>query len=145
MRAVIVAALLMFSGLARAQPTECVSESQRGRLSEFRDHVAAAATPAEAKEMVLRQARFGHVALEQAARMAPEQVDIQEAQARLSSFEAGVAAATTQGEVAEQLDGVVAAEAESGGCVYTPVEIIVIVIGFILGILPGILFLFLFC
>lgn len=95
--------------------------------------------------MVLRQSRIGHVALEQAVRLAPEQVDILGAEARLSDFEAGVSAAATQAEVAEQLDGVVAAEADGGGCDYTTVEIIVIVIGFILGILPGILFLFLFC
>jgi hypothetical protein len=34
---------------------------------------------------------------------------------------------------------------DGGGCSYDTVEIVVIVIGFILGIIPGIIFLFLFC
>ena len=34
---------------------------------------------------------------------------------------------------------------QSAGCDYTTTEIIVIVIGFVLGIIPGIIFLFLFC
>lgn len=137
--------IALFSGLAHAAPAECATESQRSHLVAFRDKVASAASPAEAKQMVLRQSRYGHAALDKAARFAPEHADIQSAQARLVDFEAGVNAASTQAEVAEQVDEVVLAGADAAACAYTPVEIIVIVIGFILGILPGILFLFLFC
>ncbi len=144
-RSILVCALSfgLFASPAFASPSQCPTEAQHATLGGFRDRVAGAESPAAARRMALQQTRLGHKAIDQARRAFPGEPGLVAAEAKLDGFEAGVRAANTQGEVAAQIDTL---NANVGmNCDYSGVEIVVIVIGFILGILPGILFLFLFC
>ncbi|MEQ1569688.1 MAG: hypothetical protein ABMA64_28895 [Myxococcota bacterium] len=76
-------------------------------------------------------------------RLAPHDAGVVEADRRLSRFEAGVAASPTQEEVALQFDELLLSS--GGHCQYTPLEVGIVVVGFLLGILPGIILLFVFC
>ena len=95
--------------------------------------------------MALRQTRLGHEAIRRASRVLPKDAGIADALGRLDAFDAGVAASTSQQEVAGQFDALLLQNAAGGSCDYTTTEIVVTIIGFVLGIIPGILFLFLFC
>lgn len=145
-RALLLATLLTFPAVAAADPGMCPGEADRAQLLDLRDRVAAADSPAAARKMALAQTRLGHKALRQASRMLPKSADIAVAEARLVSFEAAINASTTQAEVAGNIDALAStAGVGAGNCDYSNVEIAIIIVGFILGILPGILFLFLFC
>ncbi len=144
-RSILLCALSLglFAGPAFASPSQCPTEAQHATLGGFRDRLAGAESPAAAKRLALQQTRLGHKAIDQARRAFPDEPGLAAADAKLDGFEAGVRAANTQGEVAAQVDTL---SANVGmNCDYTSVEVVIIVIGFILGILPGILFLFLFC
>jgi hypothetical protein len=145
LRNLVLAFLLLFSVPALASSDLCPDGSDRAHFTAFRDRIAAAATPEAAREMALEQTRLGHMAISEAARLAPRNKGIGEAEARLSSFDEGVKAARTQQEVAAQFDYLAVSHPVGVSCDYSGAEVVVIVIGFILGILPGILFLFLFC
>jgi hypothetical protein len=123
-----------------ARPT-CPTPAHEARLHAFGAELAGAESPEAAKEMALAKIALGHQAIDRVARVLPNDEGIADAEARLDAFEAGVLAADSQREVAAQFDQL----ALLGSCQYDTVEIAIIVIGFILGILPGILFLFLFC
>ena len=141
----VLSSLLAVSAPAFArQPVPCPCEAERTQLVAFRDRIANAESPEAAREMALSQTRLGHKAIKQAARLVSNDPGIAEADARLSAFEEGVNAAQTQEQVAAQFDQVIA-QHTGMNCAYTTVEVVVIIIGFLLGILPGILFLFLFC
>lgn len=136
--------LLLASAPTFASADVCPSESQRAELSAFRDRLAGAATVDDARDMAFEQTRMGHTAIERASRVLPRNQELAVAQAQLDVFDARLAAATTPAEVAAAVDQL--SDSRAGmNCDYTNTEIVIIVIGFILGILPGILFLFLFC
>lgn len=122
----------------------CIQESHRAEMQAFRDKIADAGSPEEAREMALSKTRLGHKAIRRAARTLPDSSGLAEAEARLDAFEAGIEGAQTQQEVAMQFDQLMA-QRTGISCQYDTVEVVLIVIGFILGILPGVLFLFLFC
>ena len=139
-----LAALLTLSTPAFASRPECPCESERATLKGFRDQLAAAESPDAAKEMALDQTRLGHVAIARVAKAMPNNRELQAANDRLTAFEAGIDAAVTQGEVAHQFDQLMASPSAGTGCSYTTTEVVIVIIGFVLGVLPGILFLFLF-
>jgi hypothetical protein len=112
-------------------------------LSGFSARLASSGTTEEARDRALAKIRLGHKAIDKAARILPGEVaGIAEATARLDALEAGVRAADTPAGVAAEFDRL---GANAVSCDYTTVEVVVIVIGFVLGIIPGILFLILFC
>ena len=146
LRNLVLSALLFGSAPVLASSFMCPTGAQRANLGAFRDRIAAAKTPEAAKEMAYTETRLGHQAIARAAHVLPHSADLADAEARLDTFDAGVGASTSQAQVAGQLDSLMATQAMDGGhCEYTPSEVVIIVIGFLLGILPGILFLFLFC
>ncbi|MEQ1508311.1 MAG: hypothetical protein ABMB14_39130, partial [Myxococcota bacterium] len=135
--------------LATAAPTAalaagraCPTDAERARFGAFRDRLAAAGTPDEAKELALNKVKVAHQAIDAAAGIVKDADGIAEADAKLDAFEAQIDAATSQDEVAAAFTSL---GATAGSCDYDKVEIVIIVIGFVLGILPGILFLLLFC
>lgn len=128
-----------------AAPMACPTSDQRAHFTAFRDRIAGAKTPEKAREMALAQTHLGHLAIRQAARSFPHNEEIEQAENKLNVFEDGVRSSISQQQVARQFDLLVGTQALSGGCSYGTVEIVVIVIGFIFGIIPGIIFLFLFC
>lgn len=141
----LCAFLSMAATPAQAATAECPSAEDRAQLGALRDRIAGADTTDEARELALDQTRLGHEAIDRARQIFPADADIAQADARLTAFEEGLAAATSPAEVADQLDTLGQTGATAGRCDYTNGEIVVIIIGFVLGILPGILFLFLFC
>lgn len=139
----LLSALLLTSAPARAADCPCAAD--RVELQGFRDKLANAATPEDARHLALEKTRLGHKAIRQVAKVAHGDPGITEADDRLSAFEGGVARAGTQEDVAHQFDVLMAADVADGHCAYTNVEIAIIIVGFLLGIIPGIIFLFLFC
>ncbi len=128
---------------AFAADDSCPSDGERATLRHFSQRLANAGTTDEAKELALSKIELGHKAIDKAAKFLPDDgAGLAEAEARLDTLEAGVVAAESQAQVAAQFDRI---GAVGGGCDYSTTEIVVIVIGFVLGIIPGIIFLFLFC
>lgn len=151
MSLVLLTASPAFAGVGAGLPelsgtaaVDCPCQADRAKLEAFRDELANAKTPEEAKSMALRKVDVGHKAIKQAAKVMPGQNSIVEADAKLTAFEDSIAQAGTQQEVADRFDGLMA-RPTGVGCQYDTVEILVIVIGFLLGVIPGIIFLFLFC
>ena len=92
---------------------------------------------------MLSTLRLGRVAIGRAKRILPGEAEgLAEGEARLLDLETAVRAGRTPAEVAAPFQRFASM---NGRCAYTPIEIVVIVIGFVLGIIPGIIFLFVFC
>jgi len=133
----------------------CESASHEEEILAFRDRLATAPTPEAARALALSQTRLAHQALARARWILPFSATVREAGSNLDAYEARLRQARTQEAVAAEFGGPV--RVASGGdsrndgaharvnCDYTTTEIVIIVIGFILGIIPGIIFLFLFC
>jgi hypothetical protein len=138
-----IALFLLSSGNALASMPACPTERDHHRLEHFRDRLARADTPDAARELALAKIAVAERAIDQAERVLPGEPRLEAARARLDGFAAGVASAESQSAVAGEFDSLMLGD--GGGCSYDTVEIVVIVIGFILGIIPGIIFLFLFC
>lgn len=121
----------------------CPNEHERSVLTRFGDRIAAADSAEEAQDLALSKLRVAHVALDRARSVLPgESEALADAELRLIALEDAVLAGTTPAEVAAPFEQMAALD---GRCDYTTVEIVVIVVGFVLGILPGVIFLFLFC
>jgi len=143
MKSFLTALFLFVSVPALASGHQCPTEQQRGRLTAFRDQLAAAESPEAARDMALSQTRLDHVAIHKAAAFLKD-ADLQSEDQRLTVFEDGIRNSSTQAEVAGQFDKLMG-DHLLRGCLYDPVEIVLIVVGFVLGIIPGIVLLFLFC
>jgi hypothetical protein len=135
-------ALAPAGSLAAEVTGQCPTEAQRTVFREFRDRLSGADSTEEAQRMALSKIRLGHKAIEQASKVVSDEEGIARAEARLYELEQGILASQTPIEVASQFDRL---DAQALDCHYDTVEVVVIVIGFVLGILPGILFLILFC
>lgn len=129
--------------LSPAFAGSCPDQAQRTVLLEFRDELAAAATPEEARERALGPVRVAQAATDRVGRLFPHHAEVEAAGAQLAGLEQRISAAPDQAAVAAEVDQIASNAALN--CDYTNVEVVIIVVGFILGILPGILFLFLFC
>jgi hypothetical protein len=151
----------------------CVPDAAKEVLRSYRGRILAASTVDEARALVLSQTRLAHAALNTASWVLPFSDSVREAKEKIETLERRVYAANTQTEVADDFsdllapagrDGVVAgatsrmvlAEVDlnqsavrtgkgGGGCDYTTGEIVIIVLGFLLFIIPGIIFLIIFC
>jgi len=135
----------------------CACTKERAAVSAYRDRILAAPTPEAAREMALSQTRLAHRALSRARWIMPFSGSIGKANRKLEAYEARVRDARSQAEVAAEFAGLVRlAEAKPGTvtdavelkgktCVYTTGEIVIIIIGFLFAIIPGIIFLFLLC
>jgi hypothetical protein len=129
-----------------------------------RDRIAAAQDVARARELALEDALRARRALGAARRVLPFSRDLATAHERLAHYERDVAAADDVASVAlhfEDLVQIASADEVIGvdgdydggdrsyggglGCVFSRGELIAIVIGFVLGILPGIILLVVLC
>ena len=142
---IALVALAICPQIARAFDGTCASDEEMATLTAFGDRLASADSPEQARRMAMSKIRLGHRAIDAAERMMPNEAGIAEAAAALDAFEADVASARTQQEVAARFDGLVARGDGGGGCHFNVGEVIVIVVGFVLGIIPGIIFLLLLC
>jgi hypothetical protein len=136
--------------VALSQPASafgCPCDAEQARLEAFADKVAQAPTLAEAQDMALDKVALSRKAIRIADKQLGGDPAIAEATARLDAFDAQVRAATDQEQVSAAVGGLVRHPGGQvqGRCSYTAGEVVIIVIGFLLGIIPGIIFLFLLC
>src|SRR5688572_11567837 len=144
----LFAVLLMFSVVtpAAAGPGFCPTESDREVLHAFSARLAAADDVHEAKDLALKKVRLGHTAIRHAERLSPDAEGLAEAKAEFAAFEATVVAASTPDEVAGAFDALMPqGDPQAMSCDYSTVELVLVVIGLVLGIIPGLLFLLIFC
>ena len=135
----------------------CACTKERAAVTEYRDRILAAPTPEAARELALAQTRLAHKALSRARWIVPFSGSIGKANRKLEDYEARVRSSRSQAEVAGAFGGLVRlAEAEPGTavdavelkgrtCSYSTGEIVIIIIGFLFAIIPGIIFMFLLC
>ena len=133
-------------------------------LSERRQRIADSATVEEARDLALSPARAARHALQVATLVAPSSEKITEARGRLEDFEGRVNQSDTPAAVAGEFgrlldmdmrDGNLVQVADldvghasvhgPGACHYSTGEIVAIVFGFILFIIPGIILLIVLC
>jgi len=135
----------------------CACTKERAAVTAYRDRILVAPTPEAARDLALSQTRLAHKALSRARWIMPFSGSIGKANHKLEAYEARVRDARSQAEVAAEFTGLVRlAEAKPGTvtdavelkgktCTYTTGEIVIIIIGFLFAIIPGIIFLFLLC
>ena len=133
--------------LAQAHDAACAPEAARGEAQALIDRIAAAPSLEHARALALAPTRGAHLALAQARRIAPWTQSLRDADERLTGYEARITAAPSQEAVAAELATLAGVRADlgDGGCSYSTGEVIATVLGFILGIIPGIILLFLLC
>lgn len=148
-----------------ADGTYTCTPAHSALLDDRRQQIADAPTVDAARKLAIGPARVARRALTVAAFAAPATDSLGDAKARLESFEAQVEASASPEEVAarfaELVDPTTASSGTPiqladlevgdadvdgpGGCHYTTGEIIAVVIGFILFIIPGIILLIVLC
>jgi len=133
-------------------------------VREHRERIAAAPTVEEARRLALRPAQAARHALRVAGLVAPSSERLSDARGRLEGFEDRVQEADSPAAVAGEFDRLLGADLHGGDfvqvadlnvggasvrgpgeCHYSTGEIIAIVIGFLLFIIPGIILLFVLC
>jgi hypothetical protein len=127
-----------------AEPPLCPTDSDRATLHAFAEKLAHADNVGEAKDMAMKKLRLGHKALDAAEALTPDIQEMADARAKFDAFESTVVAASTTQEVASAFDNL-AQQNQAMACDYTTVELVIIVIGFLFFIIPGIIFLIIFC
>jgi hypothetical protein len=127
-----------------AQPSMCPTDGDRATLHAFAEKLARAHDVDEAKDMAMKKLRFGDKALDAAESLTSDSEGLAEARAKFEAFEGTVLAASTTEEVAGAFDSL-AVQNQTMACDYTTVELVLIVLGFLFFIIPGIIFLIIFC
>lgn len=138
---------LTLAPAAQASPAkaQCMTETQRVELSRFQKKLEKADSLEKAQRMADRKLRRAEGILTKARGMAPNDVGIEEGMQRASDMHIRVDDAQSPAEVAAAFDVSSAAPATGVDCQLTTGETIATVLGFILGILPGIILLILLC
>lgn len=131
---------------------DCACEIDVAELERYRDLVAQAESAEEARRLATRPSRLARRALGAARRLAPWSGSLREAHGTLVGYESRVATAETPAAAAHEFEKLVrlagngvTVGGNSGKCHYTTTEIIAIVLGFLLFIIPGIILLIVFC
>ena len=127
-----------------SQPRMCPTDADRATLHAFADRLARADDVTEAKDMAMKKLNLGHKALDAAEALTSDSAGLAEARAKFDAFEQTVVSASTTEEVASAFDNL-ALQNQTMACDYTTVELVLIVLGFIFFIIPGIIFLIIFC
>ena len=152
--------------------SRCVPPAAHDVLRSYSQSIDTAPSVDAARALVLEQTALARRALRTASWLLPFSDTIADLQRDLDTLEHRVFAAATQTEVASDFLDALAVPAEQsgyetseepvmlastalvqsavtigdgGGCNYTVVEILIIIIGFLLFIIPGIIFLILLC
>jgi hypothetical protein len=134
--------------VALAQPANafaCPCEADQARFDAFAQKLADAPTLDDAQDMALDKVALSRKAIKLADKQLHGDPAIAEASAKLDAFDAQVRSAGSQEQVSVAFAQLAPSQRVAGGCDYTTGEVVLIVIGFILGIIPGIIFLFLLC
>ena len=129
----------------------CVCDEERLELARYGALIAAAKDADEARERALKPSRLARKALGLARWFTPDRAQLEPARQRLADYEARVARAQTPVEASREFEGLVRVAGDvdvrvgDGGCHYTTTEVIAIILGFFLFIIPGIILLIVFC
>lgn len=126
--------------VCRFEPSRAASE-----IAALADRIRAARTLEEARQIAMSDSSLARGALRRARFFAPNSPSISRASARIDDFHAAIAAAGTRGEMTRALDRLTPAPRVAADCDFTTGELIAIVLGFVLGIIPGIILLILLC
>lgn len=128
---------------------------QYQELSQLKKDIVAAKSLSDAQKMALAPTNEAIDALRNASNIMPFSDDLNSAETRLSDARSRILVASSQAEVADEFSGMMLAgldndsaarvSAGGGSCNYSTGETIAIVIGLILGIIPGLILLVLLC
>lgn len=138
-----IAGMLLVATPAMAnREASCATEAQHSRFRAFSERLASAPSTERAQEVANHKLRLGHQAVDTASQVVGDAKSLEEARGRLDDLQLAVDTAESPAQVAAAFDRL---ERQALRCEYDKVEVAIIVLGFILGIIPGIIFLFLFC
>jgi hypothetical protein len=128
---------------------------QYQELTLLKHDIAVAGTVDQARAIALAPTDGAIGALKNARTIMPLSADLRSAETRLSDARARILVASSQEQVADEFSGMMLAgldndravhvSAGNAGCDYSTGETIAIVIGLILGIIPGLILLVLLC
>ncbi|MDO9105382.1 MAG: hypothetical protein Q7U57_10510 [Methylovulum sp.] len=136
--------------------SSCSSGPQEHQeLDQLKREISAADTVVQARTLALAPTDDALGALKNARSLMPFSDDLRSAETRLSDARARILVASSQEQIADEFDGMMLAGLDndraahvnvgSGSCDYSSGEMIAIVIGLILGIIPGLILLVLLC
>ena len=133
--------------LALAQPANalgCPCDAERARLEDFAEKLAAAPTLEQAQDKALDKLALTHKVVKIADKQLHGDPVIAEANQKLDSLDARVRSAENPQQVSLVFSQL-AEDRMKVGCDYSGAEILLIIIGFLFFILPGIILMLLFC
>jgi len=133
--------------IALAQPAYafgCPCDAERARLEVFAQKLADAPTLDEAQHKALGKLELASKAVAFADKQVHGDPAIAEATQKLDALGAQVRSATNQQQVSLVFSQL-AQDRMKASCSYTTVEILIIVLGFLIFIIPGIILLILLC
>lgn len=157
--ALFVASLALPAGGAVPLPgvPECGCDAQ-AELAAQQERIAEAGSIEDARDLALTDARRARKALGVATWVAPASENLRDAKTRVDDYVEAVDRAATREEVADQfadfvqvahVSDIVGVDGTYDGgdsrCNFSTGELIAIVLGFILGIIPGLILLVLLC
>jgi hypothetical protein len=129
--------------------------NQYQELTQLKQEIAAADNLNVARKLALAPTNSAISALKKASMMMPFSDDLRTAEKRLDDSRSRIMLASSQEQVADEFDGMMLAGLDndhaahvnigSGGCDYSSGELIAIVVGLILGIIPGLILLVVLC
>lgn len=122
----------------------CLTEGQSQQLSRFQDRLRSTGDVAKAKKIARRRLGPAARVLEHAKGLHPGDEGLAEGLLRIEQMQIAVDASATPEQVADAFDTPIGLPAD-GGCSMSPGEIAATVLGFVLGIIPGIILLILLC
>jgi hypothetical protein len=143
------------AGLTSALDECSIAPEDRAALTRLHDDIAHAPNLDEARSLALAPTDAALDAVGKARAILPLSEDLREAQARLAERRARIEAAKSPPLVADEFSGMtlagldddrlIHAKVGGHGCSYSTGETIAIVIGLILGIIPGLVLLIVLC
>jgi hypothetical protein len=145
LRTLAALSVISFATPAWAEPSMCPTDEHRSILRAFSQKLAAADDVDEAKGMAMKKLRAGEKVFDLVENLAPDAEGMVEARAKFDAFEATVLAASSTQEVASAFDDLAAPDQQAVACDLDTVELIIVIIGFVLFIIPGIILLLLLC
>ncbi|MDO9103742.1 MAG: hypothetical protein Q7U57_02145 [Methylovulum sp.] len=143
------------SSMELIQSTCRSGPEQYQELSQIKSEINAADTVIQARTLALAPTDDAIGALKNARSIMPFSDDLRSAETRLSDARSRILVASSQEQVADEFDGMMLAGLDNdsvakvsgggGSCSYSTGETIAIVIGLILGIIPGLILLVVLC
>lgn len=131
---------------AKSSCVVCGWQVDDSELLELEQRILEADSLERARQLATRDSRMAQDVLRRARWMAPGSESLGRASRQLTAFHSEVDRASSRPAIVGSLRSLVASGPDvDSGCDYTTGEIVAIVLGFILGIIPGLILLVLLC